>query len=64
MVQDNFRDELLDRNASVALVIHPRNGQNDKELSVTKGEYLEVLFPITIKTMLRSCISVIDGPRS
>ncbi len=32
----------LDRNASIALVIHPRNGVNDKELSVIKGEYLEV----------------------
>ena len=42
VVQDNFRDELLDRNASVALVIHPRNGQNDKELTVNKGEYLEL----------------------
>ena len=42
VLQDNFRDELMERNAAIALVIHSRNGQNDKELSVSRGEYLEV----------------------
>jgi hypothetical protein len=48
LVQDSFRDDLLDRDAPIALVIHPRNGQNDRELSIVKGEYLEVIGYIRI----------------
>ena len=42
VVQDNFRDSLIDRNATIALVMYARTAANDKELSVAKGEYLEV----------------------
>lgn len=40
--QDNYRDELVDRGAKIALVVYPRTAQATKELSVIKGEYLEV----------------------
>ena len=40
--QDNFRDDLIEKNATIGLVMHGRTAQNDRELSVSKGEYLEV----------------------
>ncbi|XP_023339867.1 epidermal growth factor receptor kinase substrate 8 isoform X1 [Eurytemora carolleeae] len=40
---ESFRDKLLERDALIALVLHPWNGHNSKELNVRKGEYLEVL---------------------
>ncbi len=40
---DDFRDELMAKNARIALVTYDWNRQNPRELSITKGEYLHVL---------------------
>ncbi len=40
---DDFRDQLMSRNGRIALVMYSRERQNFKELSVEKGEYLEVM---------------------
>ena len=39
---DDYRDELMNENARIALVISSRKAQNSKELNIVKGEYLEV----------------------
>lgn len=39
---DSFLDDLLARGANVVHVTYPRTANNDKELTVTRGEYLEV----------------------
>jgi len=38
-----FREKLVERKAEIALVNHSWNSNNNKELSVSKGEYLEIL---------------------
>jgi hypothetical protein len=39
---DEYRDELMATGAQIALVTCSREGQNVKELTILKGEYLEV----------------------
>ena len=39
---DDYRDELMNENARIALVISSRKAQSSKELNIVKGEYLEV----------------------
>ncbi|TRY75328.1 hypothetical protein TCAL_08322 [Tigriopus californicus] len=39
---DDFRDSLMAKQAKIGLVLYSRDRQNKRELSVTKGEYLEV----------------------
>lgn len=39
---DSFLEELLARGANIVHVTYPRTANNDKELTVTRGEYLEV----------------------
>jgi len=41
--REEFRDQLIERDALVALVIHPWTSKTSKELTVEKGEYLEIL---------------------
>ena len=41
---DSYRDELMSMGSKIALVTVSRDAQNVKELSVNKGEYLEVKF--------------------
>lgn len=40
--QEAFLDELQSRGASIVQVTYPRTANNDKELTVVRGEYLEV----------------------
>ena len=44
---DAYRDELMSMGAKIGLVTISREAMNIKELSITKGEYLEVsiIFP-------------------
>lgn len=42
-IQENFRDQLNKKNAMVVQVTYPRTANNDKELTVVRGEYLEIL---------------------
>ncbi|KAK2585210.1 hypothetical protein KPH14_009916 [Odynerus spinipes] len=41
--QEAWLDELLARNAKIVHVTYPRTANNDKELTVVRGEYLEIL---------------------
>ena len=41
--QRNFMMDLLNRSAKVVQVTYPRTANNEKELSVSRGEYLEVI---------------------
>ena len=41
---DSYRDELMSMGSKIGLVTVARDAQNVKELSVNKGEYLEVKF--------------------
>lgn len=41
--QEAFLDELMARRAKIVQVTYPRTANNDKELTVVRGEYLEVL---------------------
>ncbi|XP_034936207.1 epidermal growth factor receptor kinase substrate 8-like protein 2 isoform X2 [Chelonus insularis] len=41
--QDAWLDELIARHAKIVQVTYPRTANNDKELTVVRGEYLEVL---------------------
>ena len=38
---DSYRDELMSMGAKIGLVTNSREAMNIKELSTTKGEYLE-----------------------
>lgn len=40
--QENWLDELQARGANVVQVTYPRTANNDKELTVVRGEFLEV----------------------
>ena len=40
--QDSFLDDLQARGANIVVVTYPRTANNDKELTVVRGEYLEV----------------------
>lgn len=40
--QEGFLDDLQARGANVVQVTYPRTANNDKELTVVRGEYLEV----------------------
>ena len=40
---DAYRDELMSMGAKIGLTTVAREAQNGKELTVIKGEYLEVL---------------------
>ncbi|XP_066591050.1 epidermal growth factor receptor kinase substrate 8 [Prorops nasuta] len=42
-VQETWLDELLSRQAKIVQVTYPRTANNDKELTVVRGEYLEIL---------------------
>uniref|UniRef100_A0A8R1DPZ6 SH3 domain-containing protein n=1 Tax=Caenorhabditis japonica TaxID=281687 RepID=A0A8R1DPZ6_CAEJA len=42
--QQSFIDDIVGRGGKLAVVTYDRGGQNPKELTVHKGEYLEVLF--------------------
>ncbi|KAF7380745.1 hypothetical protein HZH66_014121 [Vespula vulgaris] len=41
--QEVWLDELVARNAKIVHVTYPRTANNDKELTVVRGEYLEIL---------------------
>jgi epidermal growth factor receptor kinase substrate 8 len=41
--QEAWLDELLARRAKIVQVTYPRTANNDKELTVVRGEYLEIL---------------------
>jgi len=41
--QNEYRDELMDRRLNIALVTHTRERKHNQELSIVKGEYLELL---------------------
>ncbi|XP_046836663.1 epidermal growth factor receptor kinase substrate 8-like [Vespa crabro] len=41
--QEVWLDELVNRNAKIVHVTYPRTANNDKELTVVRGEYLEIL---------------------
>ncbi|RZC38901.1 epidermal growth factor receptor kinase substrate 8 [Asbolus verrucosus] len=41
--QENFLDDLQARGANIVQVTYPRTANNDKELTVVRGEYLEIL---------------------
>ena len=41
-IQENWLDTLQKRNTRIVQVTYPRTANNDKELTVVKGEYLEV----------------------
>lgn len=41
--QEAWLDELVTRHAKIVQVIYPRTANNDKELTVVRGEYLEIL---------------------
>ena len=40
--QKQFFEELVSKGAKVVQVMYPRTANNDKELTVIRGEYLEV----------------------
>ncbi|XP_035728767.1 epidermal growth factor receptor kinase substrate 8-like isoform X2 [Vespa mandarinia] len=40
--QEVWLDELVNRNAKIVHVTYPRTANNDKELTVVRGEYLEI----------------------
>lgn len=41
--QEAWLDELIARNAKIVHVTYPRTANNDKELTIVRGEYLEIL---------------------
>ncbi|KAL0271511.1 UNVERIFIED_CONTAM: hypothetical protein PYX00_008583 [Menopon gallinae] len=41
--QAAWLEDLIDRNAKIVRVTYPRTANNDKELTVIRGEYLEIL---------------------
>lgn len=41
--QEEYRDLLIKTGVAIALVTYSRAGANHKEMSVTKGEYLEIM---------------------
>ena len=41
--QEEWRDLLIKSGVSIALVTHTRDAANTREMSVTKGDYLEIL---------------------
>ena len=41
--QEDWRDLLMKTNSEIALVTYTREGGNRRELSVIKGDYLEIL---------------------
>uniref|UniRef100_A0A0C9R966 Eps8_1 protein n=2 Tax=Fopius arisanus TaxID=64838 RepID=A0A0C9R966_9HYME len=41
--QEAWLDDLVGRNAKIVQVTYPRTANNDKELTVVRGEYLEIL---------------------
>ena len=41
--QEEYRDLLIKNGVAIAMVTHTREGSNSKEMSVVKGEYLELL---------------------
>ncbi|CAI5447009.1 unnamed protein product [Caenorhabditis angaria] len=44
--QQAFIDDVIGRGGKLAIVTYDRSGQNAKELTVHKGEYLEVLYDV------------------
>ena len=46
---DDYRDELMNENARIALVISSRKAQSSKELNIVKGEYLEVRIAMSVQ---------------
>lgn len=42
--QIRWLDELRSRDAKIVQVTYPRTANNDKELTVVRGEFLEVIF--------------------
>ena len=49
---DDYRDELMNENARIALVISSRKAQSSKELNIVKGEYLEVSTYFNVRAIL------------
>ncbi|KAL1492771.1 hypothetical protein ABEB36_010970 [Hypothenemus hampei] len=43
IVQERFLDDLQNRGAHIVQVTYPRTANNDKELTVVRGEFLEIL---------------------
>ena len=46
--QRRWLADLKARNVKIVQVTYPRTANNDKELTVVRGEYLEVIIPSTI----------------
>lgn len=46
--QENFLEELQARGANIVQVTYPRTANNDKELTVVRGEFLEVIQSIIL----------------
>ena len=46
--QRRWLADLKARNAKIVQVTYPRTADNDKELTVVRGEYLEVIISLTI----------------
>lgn len=44
-IQESWLDSLQKRNAQIVRVTYPRTANNDKELTVVRGEFLEVSNP-------------------
>ena len=51
---DAYRDELMGMGSKIGLVTIPREAQNVKELSVNKGEYLEVKYAFSRIVIFKS----------
>ena len=41
--QEEWRDLLIKSGVAIALVTHTRDGANAREMSVNKGDYLEII---------------------
>lgn len=56
--QESFLEDLQNRGANIVQVTYPRTANNDKELTVVRGEFLEVLkllyyiYSVTIKVRI------------
>lgn len=62
---DAFRDELMNMGAKIGLVTLSRDAQNPKELTIFKGEYVEVFcldhFPADIEKLRKTNIPADNG---
>ena len=55
--QQRWLSDLKARGAKIVQVTYPRTANNDKELTVVRGEYLEVSWDLSLGVLLVSVIS-------